>query len=92
MAAGAAGVHLEYASGIGVEGTYANFRVSVQNLQLDDQLPFTRRGPPPGLPHWPHPAVCTTVSQKGFDMAIPGPGSHAWPHSLRGAVLQPTHA
>ena len=37
-----AGFHLEYASGIGVEGTYANFRVSCQNLQADDQSPFTR--------------------------------------------------
>lgn len=38
----AAGFRLEYASGIGVEGTYANFRVSCQNLQADDQSPFTR--------------------------------------------------
>ena len=39
---GSAGFRLEWASGIGVEGTYANFRLSLQNVQLDDQLPFTR--------------------------------------------------
>jgi len=37
-----AGFRLEYATGIGVEGTYANFRVSFQNIQADDQSPFTR--------------------------------------------------
>lgn len=37
-----AGFRLEYATGIGVEGTYANFRVSCQNIQADDQSPFTR--------------------------------------------------
>lgn len=33
---------MEYASGIGVEGTYSNFRVLCQNIQVDDQSPFTR--------------------------------------------------
>ena len=38
----AAGFRMEYASGIGVEGTYSNFRVLCQNIQVDDQSPFTR--------------------------------------------------
>jgi hypothetical protein len=33
---------MEFASGIGVEGTYSNFRVLCQNIQVDDQSPFTR--------------------------------------------------
>ena len=36
------GLRLEWASGIGPEGTFASFRLSVQNLQLDDQLPYSR--------------------------------------------------
>ena len=36
------GLRLEYASGIGPEGTFASFRLSVHSLQLDDQLPFSR--------------------------------------------------
>lgn len=39
---GFAGFNVEYRSGIGVGGTYASFRVSIQNLQVDDQMPFTR--------------------------------------------------
>ena len=35
-------LRLEWASGIGPEGTFASFRLSVQNLQLDDQLPYSR--------------------------------------------------
>jgi hypothetical protein len=37
-----AGFRMEYATGIGVEGTYSNFRVLCQNIQVDDQSPFTR--------------------------------------------------
>lgn len=36
------GLRLEYASGIGPEGTFDSFRLSVASLQLDDQLPFSR--------------------------------------------------
>jgi hypothetical protein len=36
------GLRLEWASGIGPDGTFASFRLSVQNLQLDDQLPYSR--------------------------------------------------
>lgn len=57
-----AGFRLEYATGIGVEGTYARFNVSIQNLQLDDQLPFTRcshLGPTPMINNLPfsHPPL-----------------------------------
>ena len=36
------GLRLEYASGIGPEGTFASFRLNVAGLQLDDQMPFSR--------------------------------------------------
>lgn len=36
------GLRLEAASGIGPEGTFASFRLSIASLQLDDQLPFSR--------------------------------------------------
>jgi len=36
------GLSLEYARGIGPEGTFASFRLGVASMQLDDQLPFSR--------------------------------------------------
>lgn len=51
---------MEYATGIGVEGTYANFRVLCQNIQVDDQSPFTRYNP--SLRHCAdYQHVCTNI-------------------------------
>jgi hypothetical protein len=50
LAAALLGIHVRYAAGLGAGGATDSLRLSVDSVQLDDELPGTRRAGCPPCP------------------------------------------